>query len=60
MDIAQEILTMFNDDPDLPQNVIAGGESWVFGCDIETKAQLSQRKRSEEPRPKNHVNFSQK
>ena len=32
MDIAQEMLT----------NVITGDESWVYGYDIETKAQSSQ------------------
>ena len=29
MDIAQEMLTMFNNDPDLLKNVITGLESWV-------------------------------
>ena len=46
------MLTMFNDDPDLLKKVIAGDESWVYGYDIETKAQSSQWKRPEEPRPK--------
>ena len=38
MDLAQEMLTMFNDDPDLLKRVIAGDESWVCGYDIESKA----------------------
>ena len=50
--IAQKMLTMFNDDPDLLKKVITGDESWVYGYDIETKAQSSQWKRPEEPRPK--------
>ena len=51
MDFAQEMLTTFNDDPDFHKKVIASEESWVYGYDIETKAQLSQWKRPEEPRP---------
>ena len=52
MDIAQVILTMFNDDADLLKKVITGDESWVYGYDIQTKAQSSQWKRPEDPRPK--------
>ena len=43
---------MFNDDPDLLKKVITGEESRLYGYDIETKAQSSQCKCSEEPRPK--------
>ena len=50
MDIAQEMLTMFNDDSDLLKKIITSDdESWVYGYDIESKAPLSQWKR---PRPK--------
>ena len=52
LDIAQEMLTL-NDNPDLLKKVITGNESWVYGYDIENKAQTSQCKRSEEQRPKN-------
>ena len=45
------MLTTFNDDPDLLKNIITGDESWVYGCDIETKAQSSQWLRPKEPRP---------
>ena len=38
MDIAQEMLT-FNDDSEVLKKVITGGESCVYGYDIETKAQ---------------------
>ena len=37
MDIAQEMLTTFNDDPDLLKMVITGDESWVYSYVIETK-----------------------
>ena len=48
----QEMLTTFNNDPDLLQKILNGDESWVYGYDIETKAQSSQWKHPEEPRPK--------
>ena len=52
MDIAQEMLTTFSDDTDLLKKVIIGHESWVYGYDIETKAQSCQWKRPEEPSSK--------
>ena len=42
MDIDQKILTTsttLNDDLDLLKVNITGGESWVYGYNIETKAQ---------------------
>ena len=36
MDIAEEMLMTFNDDPDLLKKVITGDESWVYDY-IETK-----------------------
>ena len=41
INIAQEMLAMFNDDLDLLIKVITGDESWVYGYDIETKTQSS-------------------
>ena len=52
MNISQEMLTTFTDDPDLLKKNITGDESSVYGYDIETKAQSSQWKRAEKPRPK--------
>ena len=52
LEIAQVMMTMFNDDPDLLKKVITGVESWLYGYDIETKAQSCQCKRPEEPRLK--------
>ena len=51
MTIAQEILNDVNDDPDSLKKVITGDESWVYGYDVETKAQSSQWKHTESPRP---------
>ena len=41
------MLTTFNDDPDLLKKVITGDESWVYGYEIETKAQSSQWKHAD-------------
>ena len=41
MDIAQEMLTMFNDDPNLLKKIITADESY-HGYDIKTKGQSSQ------------------
>ena len=57
MDITQKMLTMYGDDQDLLKKVMTDDESWVYGYDIETKAQWSQWKRLEEPRPKKARQF---
>ena len=41
MDISQERLTKFNEDPDLLNKFITGNKSWVYGYDMETKLQSS-------------------
>ena len=52
MNIAQETLKAFNNDSDLLKKAITDDESFVYGYDIETKAQSSQWKRPEVQRPK--------
>ncbi|UYV70067.1 hypothetical protein LAZ67_7001696 [Cordylochernes scorpioides] len=52
MNIANEILDSVRDDPNLLQRVITSDEGWVYGYDVETKAQSSQWKLPHEPRPK--------
>ena len=52
MDVAQEILTTFNDDPNLVKNLITGDEFWMYDNDIDTKARSSAWKCPEEPKPK--------
>ena len=37
MDIAQKMLTAFNNNPDLLKEVIAGNKLWVYCYDIEIK-----------------------
>ena len=41
MEIAPEMLTTFNNDSDLPEKVVTGDESWIYGYDIKTKTQSS-------------------
>ena len=52
MTIAQEMFNDVNDDSDLLKKVITGDESWVYGYNVETKAQSSEWKHTESPRPK--------
>ncbi|UYV84904.1 hypothetical protein LAZ67_X003942 [Cordylochernes scorpioides] len=52
MNIANEMLDSVRDDPNLLQRVITGDEAWVYGYDVETKAQSSQWKLPHEPRLK--------
>ena len=52
MTIAQEMFNEVNEDPDFLKRVITGDESWVYGYDVETKAQSFQWKTPEEPTPK--------
>ncbi|UYV72461.1 hypothetical protein LAZ67_9003248 [Cordylochernes scorpioides] len=52
MNIANEMLDSVRDDPNLLQRDITGDEAWVYGYDVETKAQSSQWKLPHEPRPK--------
>ena len=59
IDIAHDMLTKFNGDPDLLNKVITSVESWLYDYDIETKVRSSQWKRSEEPKPKKHIKFGQ-
>ncbi|UYV63271.1 hypothetical protein LAZ67_2003604 [Cordylochernes scorpioides] len=52
MNIANEMLDSVRDDPNFFQRVITGDEAWVYGYDVETKAQSSQWKLPHKPRPK--------
>ena len=51
MDIAQQLLTTFNNDLNLFKKIITGDESWVYDYGIETKVQSSQWKLPEQPIP---------
>ena len=50
--ISKMNLQAVEDDPELLSRVITGDESWVYGYDIETKAQSAQWCFQGEPRPK--------
>ena len=47
-----KLLNSVHNDPNLLQRVLTGDESWIYGYDVETKAQSSQWKLPQEPRPK--------
>ena len=40
MDIAQEMSTTLNDNPDLLKKVITDDQAWLYGYDIETKGDM--------------------
>ena len=50
--IASDLIHISNDEPDFLKKVITRDESWVYGSDLETKAQLSQWKSPGSPCPK--------
>lgn len=58
--LAQECLELANGDPTFLRRVITGDESWVYGYDMETKAQSSQWTARNEPRPKKIKQFRSK
>jgi predicted AAA+ superfamily ATPase len=53
--VSQELFDLSNADKNFLKNVITGDETWVYGYDIETKAQSSQWVGNSLPRPKEHV-----
>ena len=52
VEICQELLDRANADPDFMETIVTGDETWVYGYDVETKAQSSQWKGLTSPRPK--------
>ena len=52
LEVSQNMLDYANSDPEYMNFVTTGNESWVYGYDLETKAQSSQWKHSTSPRPK--------
>lgn len=50
--VSEELLQKANDDESFLKHVITGDETWVFGYDVETKAQSSQWTSKGSPRPK--------
>jgi hypothetical protein len=50
--VSQELFDRSNADENFQKNVITGDETWVYGYDIETKAQSSQWVGKSSPRPR--------
>jgi len=42
VEISQELLANANGNENYLKNIITGDETWVYGCDVETKMQSSQ------------------
>jgi len=52
VEISQELLANGSVNEDFLKNIITGDETWVYGYDVETKMQYSQRTGKGSPRPK--------
>jgi hypothetical protein len=50
--VCRELKQQARDDPNFISNIITGDETWMFGCDPETKQQSSQWKSPNSPLPK--------
>jgi hypothetical protein len=49
--ISQVLLDQANSDENVLKNIVTGDETWVYGYDVETKAQYSQWVSKTFPRP---------
>jgi hypothetical protein len=52
VDVSQELLDRANDNDNFLKNIITGDETWVYGYDVETKVQSSQRVSKTSRKPK--------
>jgi hypothetical protein len=59
VDASQELLNWPNEDENFLKNIITGEETWIYGYDVETKAQSSQWVSQGSPRPKKQDKCSQ-
>ena len=50
--VCQDLLDHSENDKEFLSKIITGDESWVYGCDVETKVQSSQWTSKASPRPK--------
>jgi len=55
VDVSKELLDRANDDANILKNIITGDETWVYGYDVETKVQSSQRVSKPRRVQKNHA-----
>jgi len=60
VEISQELLAKANGNENFLKNIITGDETWVYGCNVETKMQSSQWTRKGSPRPKKSTDESVK
>jgi len=45
VEISQELLANVNSNGNFLKNIVTGDETWVYGCDVESKMQSSHRSR---------------
>ena len=57
-EISQELFANANGNEKFLKNIITGDETWVSGCDVETKMQSSQWMGKGSPRPKKKARMS--
>ena len=50
--VTNDLIQTATNEPDFLKKVLIRDESWVYGCDLETKAQWSQWKLAGSPHPK--------
>jgi hypothetical protein len=53
--LSQELFDCANNDKNFVKNIITGDETWVYGCDVKSKAQSSQWVSEMSPRSKRHT-----
>ena len=58
IDVRKELVDHANADENFLKNIVTGDETWVYGYDIETKAQSSQSVSKTSPRTKKRGKFS--
>ena len=58
--VCQDLLDHSENDKEFLPKIITGDESWVYGCDVETKVQFSQWTSKTSPRPKKAYQYDPK
>jgi hypothetical protein len=57
--LSQELFYCANNDKNFLKNIITGDETWVYGCDVKSKAHSSQWVSEMSPSSKRHSKFGQ-
>jgi hypothetical protein len=57
--LSQELFDCANNDKNFLKNIITGDKTWVYGCDVKSKALSSQWASAMSPRSKRHSKLGQ-